>query len=399
MRIILYTGKGGVGKTSVAAATALRTSRLGYRTLVMSTDAAHSLADAFDIELGPEPHPVTDNLWGQEVDIFHEIRTHWGTLQAYLTALIQWRGLDELIAEEMTILPGMEELASLLQILKHYETGQFDVIVVDCAPTGETLRLLSFPEVAQWWLEKIFPIERQAARLIRPVAQRVLDMPFPGDEVFESVKTLFERLGRMRALLADKEMSTVRLVLNPEKMVIKEAQRTFTYLNLYGYLTDAIVCNRLLPAEVSDSYFTSWKETQGRYRHLVEEAFAPLPILPVPLFDQEVVGLDALDRMGQAIFGDSDPSHIMYRTQPHLIDKVEDGYVLSIPLPFAEKGDVELYGTGDELIIRLGMVRRNIVLPRALVEKRYRRATFQNGVLRIEFSSAPRQAATQAGRR
>lgn len=399
MRIILYTGKGGVGKTSVAAATALRASRLGYRTLVMSTDAAHSLADAFDIELGPEPHLVTDNLWGQEVDIFHEIRTHWGTLQAYLTALIQWRGLDELIAEEMTILPGMEELASLLQILKHYETRQFDVVVVDCAPTGETLRLLSFPEVAQWWLEKIFPIERQAARLIRPVAQRVLDMPFPSDEVFESVKTLFERLGRMRALLADKEMSTVRLVLNPEKMVIKEAQRTFTYLNLYGYLTDAIVCNRLLPAEVSDSYFTSWKETQGRYRHLVEEAFAPLPILPVPLFDHEVVGLDALDRMGQAIFGDTDPSRIMYRTQPHLIDKVEDGYVLSIPLPFAAKGDVEVHGTGDELIIRLGMVRRNIVLPRALVERRHRRATLQNGVLRIEFSSAPRQAATQAGRR
>src|SRR5919198_5728803 len=240
-RTILYTGKGGVGKTSVAASTALAIARRGYRTVVLSTDPAHSLSDSLETQLGPAPVRVADNLWGQEVQAEAEMERHWNAVQRWLGSVLSDRGVDRILAEELTVPPGMDEIFALLQLKRHYESGEFDVVVVDCAPTGETLRLLSFPEVAQWWLEKIFPIERQAARLIRPVAQRMLDIPFPSDEVFESVKTLFERLGRMRALLADKRMSTVRLVLNPEKMVIKEAQRTFTYLNLYGYLTDAIV--------------------------------------------------------------------------------------------------------------------------------------------------------------
>src|SRR5689334_23282434 len=273
MRIILYTGKGGVGKTSVSAATALRLARQGKRTLVMSTDAAHSLADSFDRTLGNEPIEVAPNLEAQEISVLHEVDQYWVTLQKYMSALLSWRGMEDVVAEEMTVLPGAEELAGLVRIVKHYDSGLYDAIVVDCAPTGDTLRLLSFPEIARWWLQKLFPIQRQAAKILRPIAKRVTDMPMPEDDVFESIKRLLTQLDRIHDLLADPKMTSVRIVLNAEKMVVKEAQRVYTYLALFGYSTDMIVCNRLFSSTMGGHSMDHWREIQGRNHKLVEECF------------------------------------------------------------------------------------------------------------------------------
>ncbi len=386
MRIILYTGKGGVGKTSVAAATAVRASSLGHRTLVMSTDAAHSLGDSFDVALGGEPAPIVDNLWGQELDVFREIDRHWGTLQDWLKVLMAWRGLDEVVAGEMAVLPGMEELAGLLYLTNYCNNGEYDVIIVDCAPTGETLRLLSFPEVARWWMHRIFPIERVAARIARPVLRRVTDLPLPDDEVFAAVRELFAKLEEMRDILTDPATSSVRLVLNPEKMVIKESQRTFTYLNLYGYATDLVVCNRVLPDAVSDSYFEAWKETQARHYQQVEEGFAPLPILKAPLMEEEVVGLAMLERFAEALYGALDPTAVLYQGQIHHIGQEDGQYVLTLTVPFVTKEETSLSQVGDELGVQVGGFKRNIILPRALAGMESQGASLEGGQLRIRFA-------------
>ncbi len=391
MRIILYTGKGGVGKTSVAAATALRSAGLGHRTLVMSTDTAHSLGDSFDTPLSGEPLKLADNLWGQELDVFQEVDQHWGTLQEWLRVLMAWRGVDEVLAEEMAVLPGMEELAGLLYLLNYSQGDQYDVIVVDCAPTGETLRLLSFPDVMRWWLHHIFPIQRMAARLSRPVLRRVTDLPLPEDEVFQAVKDLFGKLDKVREILGDPGMSSVRLVLNPEKMVIKEAQRTYTYLNLYGYSTDSVVCNRVFPPEATDGYFTAWRETQDRYISMVGEAFQPLPVLMGPLMDQEVVGMPMLARFGERLFGDSDPTAVLYEGRPQDISQENGNYILRLALPFTEKRDVQLTQVGDELIVHVGSQKRNIILPRALIGAESEGATMEGDRLTIRFSRAGKE--------
>jgi arsenite-transporting ATPase len=310
MRILLYTGKGGVGKTSIAAATALRCADLGYRTIVVSTDAAHSLADSFDITIGNEPIEIAPRLKGQEIDVLHQMEKYWGTVQEWMATVLSWRGLDELIADEASVLPGMDELASLLQIIFLYDSNEYDVIIIDCAPTGETLRLLSLPEVAEWYLSHIFPIQRQFAKIAGPLLKSITDIPIPDDRVFESIQDLIRQFKRVHELLTDQKQSSVRLVLNPEKMVIKEAQRTYTYLNLYGYSTDLVISNRIIPATVGDQYFNAWKGSQARYGQLVEEAFAPLPIFKVPLMDQEVVGAEMLRKMANAIYGDQDPVKI-----------------------------------------------------------------------------------------
>jgi arsenite-transporting ATPase len=275
MRVILFTGKGGVGKTTVAAATALHSARLGKRTVVLSTDAAHSLGDSFDVPLGPEPTQIGDKLWAQETDVEYNLRKHWGTVEQWLRSLLQWRGLDELVADEIAILPGMDELSALLWINQHCGSGEYDVVVVDCAPTGETLKLLSVPDVAGWWVEKMLPIHRRVVSVLRPVIRPFTDLPLPGDDVYAAGEDLFRRLEELHLLLADPDISSVRLVVNAEKMVIKEAQRTFTYLNLYGYATDAVVCNRLLPDEVQDGYFAAWKVTRRSTSSYQEASASP----------------------------------------------------------------------------------------------------------------------------
>lgn len=395
MRIILYTGKGGVGKTSVAAATALRCAESGHKTLVISTDPAHSLADSLDVPIGALPVKLDHNLWGQEVDIYHEVKENWGVIQKYVTSLLSWRGMDEMVAEEMSIFPGMEELASLLLITRYYEAASYDCVIVDAAPTGETLRLLSFPEVSGWWLRNIFPFQRKVYQVVKPVIRPFTDMPLPNDEMLETVKDFLEELEKMHKLLSDRSITSVRLVLNPEKMVIKETQRTFTYLNLYSYGVDLIVCNRLIPADVTDNYFANWKGIQEKYLQMVEEAFAPLPILKVPLFTQEVVGEKMLRMMGEALFDNQDPSAIYFQGRSHKIEKAKDGYILTIPLPFAHKEELDLVRTGEDLFARVGAQRRNILLPRALVGLDIDSAKFENDSLKVRFVEPRRHSDRQ----
>ncbi len=385
-RIILYTGKGGVGKTSVAAATALRCADLGYRTIVVSTDAAHSLADSFDMELGPEPTQVTSGLWGQEIDVLYQMAKYWGNVQRYMASLLTWRGMDEIMAEETSVLPGMEELASLLQIVHLHDQGKYDVIIVDCAPTGATLQLLSFPEVARWYLERIFPIERATMKLTRPILKAVTDLPLPDDEIFDTIAELITSLDRMHRLLSDGKKSSVRLVLNPEKMVIKEAQRAYTYLNLYGYCTDAVISNRIIPPTVQDAYFDHWKAIQEKYSRAVEEAFAPLPILPVPLMDNEVVGLERLRQLGQLVYGDRDPAAVFYKGARHTVRKENGRYILLLKLPFVSKEALKLTRSGDELVVHIGNQKRNIVLPRVVAGLDVESAKAEEGEVRVVFA-------------
>ena len=386
-RIILFTGKGGVGKTSVSAATALRCADLGYRTIVVSTDAAHSLADSLDMELGPEPVEVTPQLQAQEIDVLYQMEKYWGRVQEYMTSLLSWRGMDEIMAEETSVFPGMEELASLLQIVKLHDGEEHDVIIIDCAPTGETLRLLSFPEMGRWYLDKIFPLERKAFQLTGPLLKRLVDVPIPDEAIFDTIEELILQLERMHTLLSDRQKSSIRLVLNPEKMVIREAQRTFTYLNLYGFGTDAIISNRIIPPGVTDSYFAAWRDSQARYGELVKEAFSPLPIFPVPLMDAEVVGPEMLRRMADAIYDDRDPTAVFYTGQTQVIEKDGDGYRLIQPLPFVSKEQIQLTRAADELIVRIGNQKRNLILPRALVSLDVLSAKHEDDLLTITFGS------------
>jgi arsenite-transporting ATPase len=387
-RILLYTGKGGVGKTSVAAATALRCAELGYRTIVLSTDAAHSLADSFDTTLGPEPEQITANLWGQEIDVYYSLETYWSTLQKYLASMFSWQGVDDLVAEEMAIIPGMEQGASLLWIDRHYRQEEFDVMVVDCAPTAETLRLLSLPDTGRWWFERLFPIGRRATLMIGPLARPFLNnVPLPDRETMDAAQSLFDQLGRLHGLLTDPELSSMRLVMNPEKMVIKEAQRTYTYLNLYGYVTDSVICNRIFP-EDSDDYFAAWREAQARYMQMINDGFAPLPILTAPYFDQEVVGMEALRRLAESLFGDKDPSQLLYRGRTYSIEEMDEGAVLGLPLPFASREDLSLIRSGDELTVQVRNARRNVILPHSLQSMEIRQAKFEGNTLNIVFEKS-----------
>lgn len=393
MRIILYTGKGGVGKTSVAAASALRSAQLGHKTLVMSTDAAHSLGDSFDVALGGEVTQLAPGLWAQELDVYREIDVHWGRLQEWLRILMAWRGLDEIIADEMAVLPGMEELSGLLYLLTYEEEKAYDVVIVDCAPTGETLRLLSFPEVMSWWLQHIFPIQRVATKIARPILRRITDLPMPTDDVFDAAREILLKLERMREILTDPARSSVRLVMNPEKMVIKEAQRTYTYLNLYGYVTDLVVCNRMLPESVQDGYFGQWKQSQAKYFQLVREAFAPLPILTARLMSDEVVGLERLDEFARVIYGDSDPMPVLFQGTAQDIRHEGDVFVLSLALPFVSKEDITLTQLGDELVVHVGSQKRTLILPRALIGATSEGATIVGSRLEIRFRKAAVRAA------
>ena len=385
MRVILYMGKGGVGKTSVAAASALRSAQLGYRTIILSTDSAHSLSDSFDIALGNELRPIMPNLWGQEPEVSQTLETRWGTIQRWFSALLAWRGMDEITADEMAVLPGMEELANLLYIVDYYRSGEYDVIIVDCAPTGETLRFLAFPEVLHWWMERMFPIGRKAASLVHPLVSRLTNIPMPDDEVFASIEDLFSELDQIRALLTNQDVASVRLVVNPEKMVIKEAQRTFTYLNLYGYFTDLIICNRLIPDKVNDQYFSFWKKSQSQYYRVIEEGFAPLPIYSVPLLEREVVGTPTLEIMADALYGKDDPTKFFFRGQVQNFQKEDEHYTLTLTLPFIEKEDISLVRSGDELAVQVGNFKRNIILPHALAGLAATGARFEGSKLRIQF--------------
>jgi arsenite-transporting ATPase len=386
-RTILYTGKGGVGKTSVAACTARRCARAGQRTLVLSTDPAHSLSEALDAPLGPQPAQVDDGLWGQEVQAQEEMERNWSSMQHWLGDLLVDQGVNRIAAEELTVPPGADELFSLLAIKRHHESEQFDVVVVDCAPTGETLRLLSFPDVARWWLEKVFPFERQLMAAARPIARSVLDVPLPGAEVVADVRRLVENLIAMNEILRDRRRATIRLVMTPDRVVISEAMRTFTYLNLYGYLTDAVVVNRVFPEDLDGTYFGEWRRRQQEQLELVQSGFAPVPVLHAPYFEHEVLGQAMLDRLGDAIFADRPPGDVLHSSFSHEL-VLEDGSArLHLALPFAERGDVSLKKIGLELIVTVDGQRRTIMLPPALTDYRPAGARFADGALDVMLAA------------
>jgi arsenite-transporting ATPase len=385
-RTILYTGKGGVGKTSVAACTARSCAERGLRTLVISTDPAHSLSDSLGTELGAEPVEIAPRLWGQEVKAQEEMERHWAGVQEWLGELLMERGVDRISAEELTVPPGMDELFSLLRLQAHHESGRWEVIVVDCAPTGETLRLLSFPDVARWWIDKVFPYEKQILAAARPLARSLLDISLPSSAVFGDVERLSQNLIAMNEILRDSDHCTIRLVMNPDRMVIGEAMRTFTYLNLYGYLTDAVIVNRLFPAGVGD-YFAAWRRVQEEHMELVHSAFAPVPILSAPYFEQEVVGAAMLDRLAIALFEESDPAAVLHEGITQELEVDDHGARLRLALPFAEKGDISLKKIGLELIVGVDGQRRTIMLPAALTSYRPSAASFEDGALEVRFDA------------
>jgi arsenite-transporting ATPase len=384
-RTILYTGKGGVGKTSVAAATARRCASAGLRTVVLSTDPAHSLSDSLEADLGAEPTPIADDLWGQEVQAQREMERNWGAVQDWLGSLLADRGVMDIAAEELTVPPGMDELFSLLQIKRHRESEAFDVIVVDCAPTGETLRLLSFPDIARWWLEKVFPWEKRVVSAVRPIARNFLDIPLPSEDVFHDVQRLVKNLIAMNEILRDRERASIRLVMNPDRMVIKEAQRTFTYLNLYGYLTDAVVVNRVFPEDVAGGYFGRWRERQRDQLGAVSEGFAPVPVLTARYFETEVAGDEMLDRLAAELFDDEAPQDVLHSELAHEIATHEGRTVLRLRIPFTDKSDIRLGKVGAELIVSVGREKRTIILPSALSERRPIGASFEGGTLNVSF--------------
>jgi len=386
-RTILYTGKGGVGKTSVAAATARRCAAQGLRTLVISTDPAHSLADALQTEVGGVPTKVAENLHAQQVQAQDELEHHWSAVSEWLGSLLVERGVDRIAAEELTVPPGGDELFSLLVLKGHVESGEWDAIIVDCAPTGETLRLLSFPDAARWWLDKVLGKEQSMLSAARPLARMFLDVQLPDEKVIGEVQRLVGNLVAMHELLRDASRVSMRLVMTPDRMVVAEAMRTYTYLNLYGYLTDAVVVNRVFPDELSVGYFGAWHAVQQEQLELVASAFA-VPVLKAPYFASEVIGPERLDELAGAIFADGDPAAVLHDRLTQELSMNGNSASLRLDLPFAERGDVSLKKIGLELLVRVDGHKRTIVLPGALAGFRPTSAVLEQGSLVVGFEDA-----------
>ena len=391
MRIIFFAGKGGVGKTSVSAATGIKAAEMGHKTVVMSLDVAHSLADIFDLERDlldknkGEPIQINKNLFIQELDIQEEIQRYWGDIHKYISGLLNMSGLDEVLAEELAVFPGMEEVSLLLYINKYVREKTYDVILLDCAPTGESLRFISIPTTLDWYMKKIFKWERTLAKYVRPVAKRVTDIPLPGDDYFQAIADLFEKLKGVDAVLVDPEITTVRLVTNPEKVVLKETQRAFMYFCLYKMSIDAIIMNRMLPDKIKDDYFKGWIKGQQYHLGEAKDFFSPVPIFPVDLFAGEVIGYNDLKQLADQIYKGSNPLQRFYKDEPYRLIKKNGNYSLKLKLPFITKKDVELNKLHEELIIRIGGFKRHILLPRQVASLNVVKAKLEGEYLNILF--------------
>ncbi len=391
MRVILMTGKGGVGKTSVAAATGLRCAELGHKTLVLSTDPAHSLADSFDMELEHAPRQVRPNLWGAELDALMELEGNWGAVKRYITQVLQARGLEGVEAEELAILPGMDEIFSLVRMKRHYDEGEYDVLIIDSAPTGTALRLLSLPEVAGWYMRRFYKPLQAVSTVLRPLVEPlfrpIAGFSLPNKEVMDAPYEFYEQLEALEKVLTDNTKTSVRLVTNPEKMVIKESLRAHAYLSLYNVATDMVIANRIIPDQVTDPFFQRWKENQQEYRQQIHDNFSPLPVKEVPLYSEEMCGLAALDRLKETLYADEDPSQVYYKETTLRVVQEQNQYSLEVYLPGIAKDKVELSKSGDELNIRIGNHRRNLVLPQALAALQPAGAKMEEDYLKIRFAS------------
>jgi arsenite-transporting ATPase len=393
MRVILMTGKGGVGKTSVAAATGLRCAELGHKTLVLSTDPAHSLADSFDLELGHEPRLVKENLWGAELDALMELEGNWGAVKRYITQVLQARGLDGVQAEELAILPGMDEIFGLVRMKRHYDEADYDVLIIDSAPTGTALRLLSLPEVGGWYMRRFYkPLQGMSVALrplVEPLFRPIAGFSLPDKEVMDAPYEFYEQIEALEKVLTDNTQTSVRLVTNPEKMVLKESLRAHAYLSLYNVATDLVIANRILPETIDDPFFQRWKSNQQVYKQEIYDNFHPLPVKEAPLFSEEMCGLAALERLKDTLYKDEDPSQVYYKENTiNIVQGNNNDYSLELYLPGIPKEQIQLNKTGDELNVRIGNHRRNLVLPQALAALSPAGAKMEDDYLKIRFAEA-----------
>ncbi|MGC9141003.1 MAG: ArsA family ATPase [Caldimicrobium sp.] len=380
-RIILFTGKGGVGKTTISAATAAFLSELGKKVLVVSVDPAHSLSDVLERELSPEPLKIDKNLYAQEIDVYFSVEKFWGKLKDYLKSLLRWQGVDNIVADELAILPGMEEVCAFLWINKHYEEGEYEVIVVDSAPTGETLRFLSLPDAASWWITKILPLQRKVMRFIRPAAKMVSDMPLPEEETYDALEDLFRQVYNLYHLLQNPEISSIRLVTNPEKMVLRETEKAYTYLHLFGFNVDALFLNRV-PKEDSPFY-----EYQRTYVERILKTFEPTPVFLIPHFEREILGLENLKEFGRAIYREKDPSLVFYKDKPFEILERDGKCYLRLYLKDVPEEMPDIVRKEDDLIIKIRNFKKHFFLPRSLINKVIEGAKIKGQILEIVFSS------------
>ncbi|HMD71916.1 MAG TPA: TRC40/GET3/ArsA family transport-energizing ATPase [Bryobacteraceae bacterium] len=392
MRILLFSGKGGVGKTSLAAATGLQLSRLGYRTLVMSVDPAHSLADAFDLEanlfhgMAGDPYAIDERLAIHEVNIQKEIKRNWREISSYVTSVLRTTGIGDVEAEELAILPGMEELTAMMYVNQFRREGTYDVIVLDCAPTAESLRFVSMPTTLEWYMKHIFPFQRGVLKAVRPLANRVSPVELPPDNYFVNIQSLFGKLDGIAELLEDPRTTSVRLVTNPERMVLRETQRAFVYFSLHGLTVDGVIANRVLPRTVTDAYFEEWRKSQAAILDEIESYFAPVPVKRVPLFTHEVLGGERLAELARALYAAAEDPAAVGRTEaPYSFSKRDGRYQVSLTLPFAAKGEVSLFKKGDELVVEIGTLRRHIGLPTSMAGLSPGRAKLENKILTVEM--------------
>jgi arsenite-transporting ATPase len=392
MRLLLFSGKGGVGKSSLAAATGVSLSQLGYRTLVMSIDPAHSLADAFDLSTDlfhgqtSDPFSVGDNLAIHEVNIQREIKRYWTEISSYVISILRTTGISEVEAEELAIFPGMEELSAMMYVNQYYREKRYDVVVLDCAPTAESMRFVSMPTTLEWYMKHIFPFQRSLLRAVRPIANRVAPFELPADSYFANIQALFRRLEGIDELLENPGITSVRLVTNPEKMVLRETQRAFVYFSLHGLTVDTIIVNRVLPEQVRDSFFAEWRNSQEDILREIHEYFMPVRVKQVPLFTREVLGRQRLGELAQVLYPrGEDPSAIISPDKPYSFVKHDGGYAIRLSLPFADKGEIGLFKKGDELVIQVGSMRRHIGLPSSMADLIPVRAHLENKVLTIEM--------------
>jgi arsenite-transporting ATPase len=395
MRIVMFTGKGGVGKTSLAAATGVKLAELGHRTLIMSIDPAHSLADCFDLDNDlfraqtSDPLAVSEQLSIFELNIQKEIKRHWQEISSYVSAVLRTTGISGVEAEELAILPGMEELSAMMYINQYRRENRYDVIVLDAAPTAESLRFISMPTTLDWYMKHIFPFQRNLLKAVRPIANRVAPFELPTDSYFVNIRELFEKLDGIDEIMGDPQVTSVRLVTNPEKMVLRETQRAFVYFSLHGLTVDSIIVNRVLPAEVRDVWFNDWHMSQENVLREIEEYFAPVPVKRVPLFSHEVLGKQRLQELAALLYpGGEDPSAVTRTEKPYSFEKRNGTYEIRVLLPFATKGEIGLFKKGDELVVEIGTLRRHIGLPRSMASLSPSRAKLEKGLLTVEMQEA-----------